>query len=288
MDAHSDLIAPADAFHVPRWSRPFTFLARHLKGWNFLLFLVLVVAGIAAVSAPPALVYEMCEGDRFIDDQRTLRCLNTNVFLLGFLEAVAGLVVLVVFALLGAGFGWLGHRKRARRLRRAYEKRIQGVRDHVITGHIGPEGFDEVQQVWKPLVRGEHPAVKARAGTSTAIVFNVLVSLAFGIGLTIYVVGSVVMAAEGRRDTDFEIFTLIWNGIFLPLLGLFLLTLVWGWIRFPRGHTNAVHATDEAIDAAERSEVRIFAAPTNSRRTRTAVAAEGPRFSPYAERSRLE
>lgn len=288
MDEHDELIAPPPAFHVPRWSRPFSFLARTVKGWNFLLFLVLLIGGIAAVSVPPAVVYELCEGDRFIDDERTLRCLNTNVFFLGFLEAVATLVVLLVFVVLAAGFGWSGHRRRAKRLRRAYEKRIQSIRDHVITGAIGAEAFDEVQRLWKPLVRGDHPAVRTRAGTSTALVFNVLTSVAFAIGLTVYVIGSVAMGMEEDRDADYEIFNLVWNGIFLAPLGLLLVTLVWGWIQFSRSHVLAVQATDEAIDAAERAEVRIFAAPGNSRRTRTAVAGDGPRFSAYAERSRGE
>ncbi len=288
MDSQNELIEPPESFHIPPWSRPFSFLAMHLKGWNFLLFLILLIGAITAVAAAPAFVYEMCEGDRFIDDERTLRCLNNNVLFLGFLETLSGVLVLLVFALLAAGFAWAGHRKRVRRLRRAYEKRIQSVRDHVITGTIGPEAFDEVQRVWKPLVRAEHPAVRTRAGTSTAIVFNVLTSLAFGIGLTIYAIGFTVAAADEDFGAEQDIYILMWNTIFVPLLLLFLVSMVWGWIQFPQGHSKAVHATEDAVDAAERAEVRIFAAPTSTRRARTAVAAGGPSFAAYAERSRLE
>ncbi|HEX9816734.1 MAG TPA: hypothetical protein VGB18_07120, partial [Candidatus Thermoplasmatota archaeon] len=171
-------ITPPTSFAAPRWVRPFSILARHVKGWNFLLFLVLLPLAIAAVSAPPAIIYELCEGDGFTNSNRTLQCLRNNNLFLGLLEATAGLLVLVSFVLLASGFAWNGHRRRARQLRRAYEKRIQSLRDHVIAGSASPESFDEVQRLWKPLVRGENPAVRARAGTASSIVFNILVSLA--------------------------------------------------------------------------------------------------------------
>lgn len=280
MTQEDELVAPPGTFAVPGWSRPFSFLARHVKGWNFLLVLPLIALAITAVSLPPVFIYEVCEDDGFNRDARIVACLNKNVALLGLSEILAFLVIAASLVVLSAGFGWTGHRRRRRALRRAYEQRMQRVRDHVITGNVAPEAFDEVQRMWKPLVRGDHPAFRARAGTSTAIVFNVLSSLALGVGLMIYVIGLV--------DANQDEFLIVWNAIFLPLtIGLSFL-VIGGWVVVPRGHAQAVHGTDEAVDALERAEVHVMAGALTARRAKTAIIADGPRFSRYSERTRSD
>lgn len=279
-------VAPIPVFAAPGWTKPFSAIARTLKGWNFLLVPILVTLSIIGVGATSSFAYEICEGDRFIDDERTLRCLNKNAFMLSFTEGIAGVLILTTFLVLGAGFAWTGHRKRCRQLRRGYETRIQNIRDHVITGSVSPDTFDQIQTLWKPLARGSHPAVRARAGTATAIVFNVFNSLLFGVALTTFVIGSLAMSMEEDPDqTEAEIFQVMWNSILIPIMLISGIVMIWGWVVFPRAHSAAVHAVDEAVDSAERLEIRVVAGEQAPRRSRTAVATGGPSYSPYSGRA---
>jgi hypothetical protein len=288
MPAEDELVAPAATAAVPKWIRPFSFLARSIKGWNFLLALPLIALSIAAVSIPPTIVYELCEGDGFTRNERLVGCLSDNAILIGLGEAFAVIAILVTFLVLGAGFGWIGHRRRARRVRRGYEQRMQRVRDHVITGSVTPETFDEVQRLWKPLVRGEHPAMRARAGTSTTLIFNVLTSLTLGVAITIYAVGMIATTIDEGDVDERDEFQVIWNAMFVPLLLGFGIATIGGWVVFPRAHSLAVHGADDAVDALERAEVRTVAGVPFARRPKTAVIADGPSYAPYSGRSRTD
>lgn len=294
-----DVVAPAaPLLSVPAWSRPLSFLTRRIKAWGILFVPILVTLAIFATVLPPFLVYEgtcaeetsalqRARRDFEAGERALVQCIEANQALVYFASGIPATLYLLTLVPLATSLAFFSHRRRMKQRRRAYERRIQGIRDHILSGTMPVEAFDSVQQLWKPLTRGQHAGDVARAGTNAALVWNILATLLLGVSLTVMTIGMLVAAAESTDRGYTRPFDILWRAIFIPINVGLAVGVIAGWIKVPRAHRDAVAASDHAVDAAERAEIRILAQGSQGRTRRTAVTM-GPSFSPYARRAQTE